>query len=219
LKIPFFEQNMKTKLFAVLSIAIILASCGKTTPTAAPTSTSVPPSPTQSPVASTRTPIPTFTPVCISSEPTQQDIDRAITFTGDVLAPSDWQETYEVVNGRVSVTLQNTPESAVAFIEAVIFPCGYEEPDLNNYFSEENWKAIFQNYDTYNMEGECKSEKGIRLYQFKAFSQGYEYAVRYWVVNDTDSRIITVMLTFPSISASELDNYSIKLFPDLPNCS
>ncbi len=213
----FFERNMKTKFFAIFSIIFIISACGKApTPTAAPANTVIPPSLVP---AATETPLPTVTPACISSEPTQADIDRATSFAGTTLPSSEWQQTYDASNGRVSVFWENATQSAVIFLETVIFPCGYEEPDLNNYFTEENWKAVFQNYETFESQGECRSETGVRLYLFKAVSQGYEYSVNYWAVNDTDNRVITLMMTFPSSSAALMSEYSAALFPVLPNCS
>lgn len=120
---------------------------------------------------------------------------------------------------RVSVTWQNVPLSAVIYIEAVIFPCGYEEPDLNRYFSSENWAAIFQNYDEYAMLDDCRIESGLRLYLFRAKSQGFEYNIRYWALNDTNTRLLTTLITFPAGYEADLDDYSIRIFPQLPNCS
>lgn len=203
---------MKNTFFIV--ITLLLSACGAS---AAPTSTPVPSS-THTPKA-TNTPLATLTPVCISSAPTQKDIDRAESYTGDALDPAQWEQTSTVLEGGVAVTWQNIPEGAVIYLEAIIFPCSYEEPDLNKYFNTENWNAIFQNYDGYEILDECKSNSGLRMYQFKAASQGYDFSIRYWVQSDTDNRIIATMLTFPVGSESLLDEYSIRLFPKLPNCS
>jgi hypothetical protein len=125
-----------------------------------------------------------------------------------------------VVNEEsVSVTLQNIPLGAVVFLEAVIFPCGYEEPDLNHYLNEDHWDVLFANYDSYEMINECRTDDGLRLYEFEAISQGFDYNIRYWSENDTAERIITTMLTFPFGSEDLMDEYSIDLFPELPNCS
>lgn len=202
---------MKTKILAILTFALFISSCGKpTTPVVVSTPSFVP---------TTTAPLPTLTPVCISSEPTQKDIDRVRSFTSKALDPTEWEQTYAVSNGRVSVTWMNSPDSAVIYLEAIIFPCGYEEPDLNHYFSDANWKSIFQNYENYKLIGECKTDKGLRLYQFKASSQGYDYNIRYWVTSDSDTRVITTMMTYPVGAESLLDGYSSRLFPDLPNCS
>ena len=107
-------------------------------------------------------------------------------------------KSYSVAEGRVTVTWQNTPLGAVVYLEALIFPCSYEEPDLNAYFSDENWKAIFANYESYELIDECKTDDGLRLYEFKTQNQGFEYEIRYWVENDTDTRVIVTMIVFPA---------------------
>ena len=211
---------MKKRFLLFLSIAIIISSCGKTT-APPPTSTALPlPTivPTET-IAVTNTPLPTVTPVCISPEPTQQDIDRALAFTGEAFTSSDWTQSEAALEGAYSVTWQNIVQGAVAYLEARIKPCGYEEPDLNHDFSDENWSAIFANYESYEIITQCRLDSGIRLYQFKTYNQGFEYRINYWVQNDTSNRIIVIMIVFPAESQSLLDEYSIRLFPNLPNCS
>jgi hypothetical protein len=203
---------MKKQIFILLIAAVILSSCGKP-PAPPPTSTPLPPPTiTSTPrVVATNTPLPTVTPVCISSEPTQQDIDRALSYTGDTF-DSDWDQSEAALEGAYSVTWQNIVQGAVAYLEARIKPCGYEEPDLNRDFSDTNWSAIFANYESYESIAECKLNSGIRLYQFKTYNLGFEYKINYWV------QIVT-MIVFPAESQSLLDDYSIRLFPNLPNCS
>ncbi|MFN8413279.1 MAG: hypothetical protein U0Z26_12900 [Anaerolineales bacterium] len=201
------------KRFCIILLAIFLSSCA--TPSTPPTATITP---TYTP-AVTETASFTLTPACVSPVPAQSDIDRVLSYTGDVLASGDWTESHEVLDDRVSVTWQNIPQGAVIFLEAKIFPCGYEEPDLNQYFNEEYWNVLFQNYESHELVSQCRSEIGLRLYQFKATSQGYEYNIRYWSQSDTDTRVITTMITFPVGAESALDDYSGRLFPKLPNCS
>ena len=167
----------------------------------------------------TETPLATLTAVCIPPGPTEEDIDSALDYTGDVFDPAEWEQSHVVNDEDVSVTWQNIPQGAVAFLQAVIFPCGYEEPDLNHYLNEGHWNALFANYDSYEMISECRSEQGLRLYEFEAVSQGLDYNIRYWSENDTNERVITTMLTFPFGSEDLMDEYSIALFPELPNCS
>jgi hypothetical protein len=69
------------------------------------------------------------------------------------------------------------------------------------------------------MIDECRSEQGLRLYELEAVSQEVDYNIRYWSENDTNERIITTMFTFPFGSEDVMDEYSIALFPELPNCS
>jgi hypothetical protein len=206
---------MNKPLFILLAVAVILSACGKPvtatpTPSAAPTSTPKP-HPTDKPLS-------TVTPVCISSKPAQADIDRALAYTGETFNTPEWQQSYDVAESSVAVTWQNSPLGAVVYLQALIFPCSYEEPDLNKYFSDENWKAVFQNYESYELFDECKTNSGLRLYEFKAQNQGFEYEIKYWVENDTDTRVISTMIVFPLESKLVLDEYSSMLFPNYSSC-
>jgi hypothetical protein len=198
------------KIIYPLLLAIILSSCS--TP---PTSTI---SISKTPLI-TETPLPTVTAVCIPAGPTDEDIDRVLDYGVDVFDPAEWEQSYVVNEESVSVTLQNIPLGAVAFLEAILFACGYEEPDLNHFLDDEHWDVLFANYDSYEMIDECRSDLGLRLYEFEAVSQEIDYNIRYWSENDSAERIITTMLTFPYGSEDVLDEYSIGLFPELPNCS
>ena len=162
--------------------------------------------------------VPKVTPVCISSEPAQDDIDTALSYTGDLFGELEWQRTYTVSDGRVAVTWFSDTLGSVAYLEALIFPCSYEELDLDDFFNEENWQVIFENYESYEHVAECRTDDGLRLYQFKAVEQGYDYDIKYWVENDTDTRVLGVMIVFPVESTSLMDDYSSELFPDLTSC-
>jgi hypothetical protein len=153
--------------FLALATVLIASSCAKLNPIA-PTPPFIPTKPAM--------PLAKLTPVCISTQPTQADIDRALMFTGVTFSASEWERSYTVSENRVSVSWLNNSLGALAYLEALIFPCGYEEPDVNNYFSDENWKLIFQSYESYTSTSPmCKTDSGLRLYEFKAVSQGFDY--------------------------------------------
>ena len=198
---------MKIKLSIFLTVIFFLSACGGKVNTAVPISTESPE--VVSEIA------PKVTPVCISSEPAQDDIDRALSFTGELFGAPEWVRSYTVAEGRVSVVWSNDPLSAVAYVEALIFPCSYEEPDLNVFFSDESWQIIFANYESFEAVSACKIDDGLRLYEFEAVTDGFEYTIRYWAKNDTDTRVIGTMIVFPVESQSLVDEYSERLFPDL----
>lgn len=195
-------------------LAIFLSSCATS---GAPASTPTIP-PTETPSV-TKTPLATVTAVCISPEPAEEDVDAVLSYTDGVFDLNEWEQSYVVGEEKVSVTLQNIPQSAVVFLEAIIFSCGYEEPDLNRFLSDDHWDALFANYDDFEMIDQCRSDIGLRLYEFEASSQGVDYNISYWEENDTDERIITTMIAFPFGSEATMDEYSTQLFPELPNCS
>jgi hypothetical protein len=212
---------MKKTFFIFLLAALWLAACGKPA-TPPPTATALPPTTTPT---FTPTPHPTaagfmtVTPVCISPIPAQNDINHALAFADTAFNPADWEKSYTVFESIVAVTRQNVVHGALAYIELRIEPCGYDEPDLNRDFSAANWQAIFANYESYQSIAECRTDTGLRLYQFKTQNQGLEYAINYWVKSDTDTRVIVTMLVFPIEELALLGTYSAQLFPDLPNCS
>jgi len=162
--------------------------------------------------------LPTVTPACISPEPTQADIDRALDYAGALFKSDEWERSYTVMESRVGVTWLNNSLGAVAYLEALIFSCGYEEPDIDAYFSTETWDVIFENYDSYEIISECRTDNGLRLYEVDATNIGFEYDIRYWARNDTDNRVITMMMTFLLGTEDLLDDYATRLFPPLPDC-
>jgi hypothetical protein len=162
--------------------------------------------------------LPPATPACISEDPTQRDIDRALDFTGGLFLGGDWERSHFAADGRVGVTWLNNSIGAVVYLEALIFPCGYEEADLNAYFSSANWAVIFQDYENHEIFSQCAAPNGLRLFEFEAVNLGFDYDIRYWVFNDTDHRVITMMMTFPESAEDLLDDYAASLFPNLPHC-
>ena len=166
----------------------------------------------------TEAPVEQATPVCIAPEPTQADIDRALSFTGQYLNTTDWERSYTVSSDRVTVTWFSDTLSSVAYLEAFIFPCGYEDLDLDNYFVDSNWAITFVNYQSYEKVNECRNDNGVRLYQFKAVDQGFLYDINFWAVNDTSTRMITFMIVLPVESKAVMEEYSYSLFPQLTSC-
>lgn len=191
-----------------------MTSCAPSTPTAEP----VQPAAVRPTLADGPQPSAAQPSSCISSEPTQADINAALNFPDGLLDTADWTRSYSVSDSRVAVTWTSDTLGAVAYIESLIFSCGYEEPDLDDYFNEEYWNIIFKNYQGYEQTTSCQSDEGIRLHQFKAVFEDGRYDTNYWILNDTDNRVMTVMLVFPSDSPDLLLEYSSRLFPELTTC-
>ncbi len=197
-------------LYLALVIVLLVSACGAPN-TATPANELPPP-------AANNPPVEQATPVCISQEPTDADVDRALTYTEDLFSGPEWERTYTVGGGRVSITWSNGMDAAIAYLEALIFPCTYEEPDLSAFFNYENWQVIFANYESYQPVAECRTDNGLRLYQFSAVDSGYTYDINYWVKNDTETRVLGMMIVFPAESDALMDEYSNNLFPELTSC-
>lgn len=161
--------------------------------------------------------LPTLEAGCISPEPTQDDIARALTLTDNQFSGTDWSRSYTVESSRVYVTYSSGPLNALGFVEALIFQCGYTETDIDTFFSAENWDIIFANYESYKAVSDCRSKDEVRLYEFTAVKDGFDYNISYWVQKDTANRIMETMLVFPTDS-DLLDQFSSALFPKLSSC-
>lgn len=205
---------MKKILFAFV-VLFLIAACG--TPATSEAPVLIQPSP--APGGSVLAPEESVEPACVSIDPTQEDIDRALNFTGKLFETGDWVRTYTVTDFKVSVLWLSDSLYALAFLEAQIFECGYEDPDLNAYFNEGYWQEVFANYESHEMVTECRSDSGVRLYEFDTITDGVPYLVNYWVRNDTNTRVITFMMVVPEDSFDLLDEYGYSIFPQLSNCS
>lgn len=230
------------RFLPVLVLILLLSACGNTgsatqtadlpaqlPPSPAPSGegeqppvTDEPPSVEEQPsliAVPTEVPVDLATPVCIAPEPAQEDIDRALSYTGQYLNTSDWERTYTVSSDRVTVSWFSSTLSAVAYLEAFIYPCGYEDLDLDNYFIDENWDITFGNYQSYEKIAECRTDSGLRLYQFKAVDAGSLYDINFWSVNDSSTRVVTFMIVLPVESKALMEQYSYSLFPQLTTCN
>lgn len=202
---------MKTKIASWLFILLFVTSCSQSG--SQPTVTPEPQKPSPTPTTES---LPTVTPACISSEPAQADIDRALGYTGTIFSAPLWEQSYETYENKVAVYWVSA--EGVVFLENVIFPCGYEEPDLNKYFSAAHWDVVFGNYESYELVNECRNDNGLRLYEFNVTDQGVDYAVRYWSTYDSNNTIITLMLLLPADATPVMDEYAAMLFSPLPTC-
>ncbi|NIS80580.1 MAG: hypothetical protein GTO14_10335 [Anaerolineales bacterium] len=199
------------------------------TPTSTPTNT-----PTMTPTVTgtptqTRTPWPSdlfqdplSTPgECEPSiDPSQQDVDYILTYTGEIFDSDDWQRSYTVKELRTNVTWLNHQEGALAFLEYLIFSCGYTQDDFENFFSDQNLEAvIFVDYKNLKRLATCTSnEEDLMLHEFSAEVQDRQYLVYYWIKLDRETRILTMLLTFPRESEAKLVSYASAIFPELSSC-
>lgn len=207
---------MKKFLFSFV-ILFLLAACGTPAPADAPTLLQPSPAPENSESVAETEPD-AAEPVCIAPEPTQTDIDRALNFTGNLFDTPDWERSYTVSEDSVAVNWYSENLFSIVFLEALVFPCGYEDLDLDGFFNVDNWQIILGNYQSFQLETECRNDSGLRLYEFTAVDQGYEYAIRYWAISDTDTRVVTFMVVLPVESPDLMEEYAYALFPQLTSC-
>lgn len=154
---------------------------------------------------------------CGLIEPTQKDIDKVLSFGGDTFTSDKWIRSYTVEPYKMSLFRQNDGEGAIAYIEYLIYTCGYGQAELDEYFSEEGFDIAFNAYEVHTLTAFCE-QGSLALYKFDLTDEGTQYTSHYWVEQTDDSRVLAVMLVFPAAGAAQLDRYSQKLFPALSSC-
>jgi len=78
-----------------------------------------------------------------ATEPTQRDVDYILAFTGDTFKSKEWERSYAVESMRASVTWMNDGTGSLAYPDYLIFSCGYTQEDIDDYFSDENFRTVF----------------------------------------------------------------------------
>jgi len=154
---------------------------------------------------------------CGLVEPTDAEVQHALSYGKAAFTPKDWIKRYAVEPYKVSVTRKNDAEGAVAYTEYLIFNCGYGQAEMNDYFNDEGFDIIFNDYESHTLAGFCK-EKSLALYEFDLVEEGSPYIARYWVYQEDDHHILVMMLVFPQTSLAKLDQFSQKIFPELSIC-
>jgi len=155
-----------------------------------------------------------------ATEPTEQDVEYVLGFAGNTFESSDWQRSYTVAPDRASVTWLNHGEGTVAFLEYLIYSCGYTQADMDDHFSEQNFEdIIFRDYENLQSIATCTDIEGdLTLHEFTAEVHETDYVIRFWIKLDSKTRVLDMMIVFPEVSETELDKYAREVFPELSSC-
>ena len=155
---------------------------------------------------------------CGLIEPTDQDIDKILSFGKDAFTSTNWVRSYTVEPYKITLTRQNDLDSAVAYTEYLIYTCGYGQAELDQYFNDAGFSIVFEGYESYSMSAFCEEPNHLAFYKFDLVEEGVDYTAHYWVEQTDDTHVLVMMLVFPKTSAAQLDEYSKKLFPKLTTC-
>jgi hypothetical protein len=155
---------------------------------------------------------------CGPIEPSAEDVEFALSYSKAAFDPQVWVQSYTVEPYKISLTRRNDSESAIAYLEYLMFNCGYGQAELDDYFGEEGFNIIFGDYESHGLADFCE-EEGLTLYEYDLTEDGAEYSARYWVRQHSDTRLLVTMLVFPSTSPSAMDSYAQKISPELTRCN
>jgi len=154
---------------------------------------------------------------CGPIEPSEADIRFILSLGEDMFNKPEWVKSYTVEPYKISLTRRNDTQAAIAYSEYLIYTCGYEQAELDEYFNDAGFAIVFGNYESYTPVGFCE-EGELALYEYDLVEGGAPYAARYWVKQQSDTRILVLMLVFPLENSALLNTYATRLFPDLISC-
>lgn len=154
---------------------------------------------------------------CGPIEPVEADVRFVLNIGADLFNQPEWVKSYTVEPYKVSLTRRNDNQSAIAYVEYLMYNCGYGQAEWDEYFSDAGFAIVFGNYEGYTSTGFCEEGK-LELYEYDLVEEGAPYVARYWVKKQSDTRILVVMLVFPQEQRALLDSYAGRLFPDLRSC-
>lgn len=154
---------------------------------------------------------------CGPVEPTEKEVKRVMSIGKDPFASTDWVKSYTVEPYKVSLTRRNNAEGALFIADYLMFNCGYGQEDLDNLFSAEAFDVMLADYESHTLLNFCE-KTGLSLYEYDLLFKGTEFLARFWVKQESDTRLLTVQLVFPKASLALLDEYSNKLYPELTSC-
>ncbi len=164
---------------------------------------------------------PTMSPDCeMDFNPTEADLDYVLSFPGRTFATGDWERSFSVNPSRATATWLSDELAAVAYIDYLIYGCGYTSDDLAEYYSEESFRSIiFAGYSALEPVAKCNVPEGdLTLHQFTGRSDDTDYSIDFWTLLRGDTRILDMTLALPADSSDQLDAYAATLFPRLPSC-
>ena len=154
-----------------------------------------------------------------TADPTDQDVKKALAYTGDIFQNSNWKRIYTVGNQRVAITWNHNTLDALAYLEYLVWDCGYTQAALDSYFSQSNFKEVF--FSAYQNPVElkrCTGADGLSLYEYSANYKDQDYSIRYWSKLVSPTRILTLELSFPTKNKAAQDQLATQLFPQLVTC-
>lgn len=159
----------------------------------------------------------TLDPNCPNPQPSQGYVDFALQHDKEYFNTLGWKNSYTVREYRVSVTWKNDDLNAVANVDHVIF-CEATSARLDEYYTPDVLDIIFQNYDSHEMQKDCRYNDNLRLYELKVKSKELDYDARFWVELVDGDHTRETLLVFPVDDLVSMDSYSQKIMPDLSAC-
>jgi hypothetical protein len=149
----------------------------------------------------------------------QREIYYVLDYADDIFEPELWRmasAAEEVGDTYVTWRLREQDDTLFFFVY-FHFDSGATEAAIADYFDDEGFEALLVNYAPYEKTGEC-SLGDLQLYEFLSSRETIKRVMRYWVLRESDTRVMGVNAIAQTTQIALLNDYSARVFPDLPSC-
>jgi hypothetical protein len=149
----------------------------------------------------------------------EREIFYVLDYADDLFEPELWRmasAAEEAGDTYVTWRLREQDDTLFFFVY-FHFDTGASDAAIDDYFDDEGFEALLVNYTPYEKTGEC-SLGNLRLYEFVSESETVKRVMRYWVLRESDTRVMGVNAIAQTTQIALLNEYSARVFPDLPSC-
>jgi hypothetical protein len=157
---------------------------------------------------------------CELTQGTVDNFVEALDLHSDVFTEEDWSLTVNYEEDDYVIQVNRFPEEAtgVTTVNYLIYDCGYNSRDLEDYYDDDGFDRILEVYDEAERTEECV-DGGLTLYHYALEYDNDDYVSRFWIVEYSDTRVYDVQVTYLADEEDLLEDLAEQLFPELPSCS
>jgi hypothetical protein len=148
----------------------------------------------------------------------EREIYTALSYGDEVFEPELWLASATESEVATTATWSSPSLGAVSYLDYRHYDEGTTTEEIDALFDNTWFEAVFANYATWQKTAVCY-DGDVTLHEFDLTNGDILYNMRYWVEPVEDfTRVRAHFIVFPNSYLPELDEYSERLFPDLPAC-
>lgn len=148
----------------------------------------------------------------------EREIYTALAYGDEVFEPELWLASANESEVATTAIWNAVAYGALSYLDYRHYDEGITADEIAARFDNTWFEAAFANYATWRKVAVCY-EGDLTLHEFELTNGESQYNMRYWVEPAEEfTRVRAHFIVFPNSYLPELDEYSDRLFPDLPAC-
>ena len=190
---------------ALCLLPILACNFGRANPAAAPAATPTP-----------EEPVPYYCSTAAS--PTEADRQHVSDFHSQLFDDNSWRKQIMTYDEAVNVIWRDPDTGGVALIQYRVFGCPYTSANVLDLYREAVFReSVYGAYADVQVLERCTAGD-LTLQTFSGDYEQAPYLMYFWIVPESNTRLLTVSLVMPAQQPGTLRRYAEALFPDLSAC-